>query len=56
MEQFKPLKSGGIWIPPSPQVYVLFPGFEGGGEWGWAGSDPQNNILFVNSNEKCCGL
>jgi quinoprotein glucose dehydrogenase len=50
-EQFKPLKSGGIWIPPSTQGHVLFPGFDGGGEWGGAGYDPQNQTLYVNANE-----
>jgi quinoprotein glucose dehydrogenase len=51
LEQFKPLKSGGIWIPPSTQGHVLFPGFDGGGEWGGAGYDPQNQTLYVNANE-----
>jgi quinoprotein glucose dehydrogenase len=51
LAQFKPLKSGSIWIPPSTQGHVMFPGYDGGGEWGGAGYDPQNNILFVNSNE-----
>ena len=30
---------------------MYFPGFDGGGEWGGAGYDPHNNILYVNANE-----
>ena len=36
--------------PPSEKGTIIFPGFDGGGEWGGAAHDP-NGILYVNSNE-----
>jgi quinoprotein glucose dehydrogenase len=29
----------------------MFPGFDGGGEWGGAAYDPETNLLYVNANE-----
>ncbi|MBC7920925.1 MAG: PQQ-binding-like beta-propeller repeat protein [Ferruginibacter sp.] len=49
--QFRQLKSGGMFIPPSEQGAVLFPGFDGGGEWGGASFDPETGMLYVNANE-----
>jgi quinoprotein glucose dehydrogenase len=50
-ERFKKLRSGNMFIPPSTQGAVLFPGFDGGGEWGGASFDPESGLLYVNSNE-----
>ncbi|TAG59636.1 MAG: pyrroloquinoline quinone-dependent dehydrogenase, partial [Runella slithyformis] len=36
---------------PSKQGTLIFPGYDGGGEWGGAGYDPETNLLYVNSNE-----
>ena len=44
-------RSGGQFVPPSTEGTVIFPGFDGGGEWGGAGYDPDENILYVNANE-----
>ena len=30
---------------------VVFPGFDGGAEWGGPAVDPETGILYVNSNE-----
>ena len=35
---------------PSEKGNLIFPGFDGGGEWGGAAADP-DGILYVNSNE-----
>lgn len=43
--------SGGQFVPPSLQGTVIFPGFDGGGEWGGAAFDPETGALYVNSNE-----
>lgn len=43
-------RTGKPFIPPSTQGTVIFPGFDGGGEWGGAAVDPTNSILYVNSN------
>jgi quinoprotein glucose dehydrogenase len=36
---------------PSKEGTVIFPGFDGGAEWGGAAADAQDGILYVNSNE-----
>ncbi len=50
LDQWKSLKSG-TFIPPSTQGNILFPGFDGGAEWGGAGFDPETGWLYVNANE-----
>ena len=37
--------------PPGVDPVLLLPGYDGGAEWGGAGADPDNGILYVNSNE-----
>ncbi|MFC4218661.1 outer membrane protein assembly factor BamB family protein [Flagellimonas marina] len=37
--------------PPSLDANVLFPGLDGAAEWGGAGADPKDGIIYVNSNE-----
>jgi quinoprotein glucose dehydrogenase len=51
LERFRRLRSGGQFEPPSTQGTIVFPGFDGGAEWGGAAYDPQTNLLYVNSNE-----
>ncbi len=38
------------WDPPSEKGTVIFPGFDGGAEWGGPAVSP-DGILYVNSNE-----
>jgi quinoprotein glucose dehydrogenase len=45
------LRTGRQFIPPSTEGTVIFPGFDGGGEWGGAAVDPETGILYVNGNE-----
>ncbi|PRX57015.1 PQQ-binding-like beta-propeller repeat protein [Flagellimonas meridianipacifica] len=40
-----------VYAPPSLDPVLLLPGYDGGAEWGGAGVDPENGILYVNSNE-----
>ncbi|MEO1011379.1 MAG: PQQ-binding-like beta-propeller repeat protein [Bacteroidota bacterium] len=40
-----------IYAPPSLDPVILLPGYDGAAEWGGAGADPENGILYVNSNE-----
>ena len=43
---------GDTWAPPHPEKpIVLFPGMDGGGEWGGASFDPTSQILYVNANQ-----
>lgn len=44
-------KTGHMFNPPSRQGTVIFPGFDGGVEWGGPAYDPVSNILYVNANE-----
>lgn len=44
------VRTGKPFIPPSMQGTVIFPGFDGGGEWGGAAVDPFTSVLYVNSN------
>ncbi len=36
--------------PPSREGTIIFPGFDGGAEWGGAAADPQG-VLYVNSSD-----
>ena len=33
------------------QETVIFPGFDGGAEWGGSAFDPATDVLYVNANE-----
>jgi quinoprotein glucose dehydrogenase len=52
LERLRRLRSGGQFVPPSREGTVVFPGFDGGGEWGGAAWDPGTGLLYVNSNEQ----
>ena len=51
VERFRRVRSGGQFVPPSTQGTVIFPGFDGGAEWGGSAYDPRTHVLYVNSNE-----
>ena len=51
LKQLQATRTGRQFIPPSTQGTVIFPGFDGGGEWGGAAVDPSSGILYVNANE-----
>ncbi len=40
-----------MFLPPSDSGVIIFPGFDGGGEWGGAAFNPETKTLFVNTNE-----
>ena len=40
-----------FYAPPSEQPVLLLPGYDGGAEWGGAAADPEEGILYINSNE-----
>lgn len=48
--QFKQSRSEGPFTPLSKKGTIIFPGLDGGAEWGGAAVDP-DGILYVNSNE-----
>jgi quinoprotein glucose dehydrogenase len=44
-------RTGGLFIPPSKEGTVIFPGFDGAAEWGGPAFDPETGLLYVNANE-----
>lgn len=51
LEKFKQVKYGAMFTPPGKEGSWIFPGFDGGGEWGGSAVDPETGILYVNSSE-----
>lgn len=51
LDRFRTLRSGPQFTPPSLQGTIIFPGFDGGGEWGGGAWDPETGLFYVNSNE-----
>ena len=52
LENFRRFRSEGQFIPFTVgKDTVIFPGFDGGAEWGGSAVDPQTAILYVNANE-----
>lgn len=50
LARFRELDSG-MFAPPSARGTLVFPGVDGGAEWGGAAFDPATALLYVNSNE-----
>ncbi|MEP7144153.1 MAG: PQQ-binding-like beta-propeller repeat protein, partial [Ferruginibacter sp.] len=44
-------KNDNMFNPPSLQGTVVFPGLDGGAEWGGPSFDPETGKLYVNANE-----
>ena len=52
IEQFRSFNHGGQFLPfRVGQETIIFPGFDGGAEWGGAAFDPKTGLLYVNANE-----
>jgi len=51
LARLREVRSAGQFIPPSKPGTMIFPGFDGGAEWGGAGFDPTTGVLYVNANE-----
>jgi glucose dehydrogenase len=52
VKMFREARSDGQFVPMVVgKQTVVFPGFDGGAEWGGPAIDPVNNILYVNANE-----
>ncbi|MCR9092574.1 MAG: PQQ-binding-like beta-propeller repeat protein [bacterium] len=45
------MRMGENYIPPSLEGSVMYPGFDGGAEWGGAAWDAETGLLYVNANE-----
>jgi len=52
LQQFRTYRSEGQFVPLSAgKNTIIFPGFDGGAEWGGSAFDPDSGLLYVNSNE-----
>jgi quinoprotein glucose dehydrogenase len=51
LERLRKVNRHLLYSPPSTEGTIIFPGFDGGAEWGGAGVDPKRGILYVNGNE-----
>ncbi|HMI54786.1 MAG TPA: PQQ-binding-like beta-propeller repeat protein, partial [Gemmatimonadaceae bacterium] len=52
LDQFKTFRSEGLFVPfMVGKETVVFPGFDGGAEWGGSALDPNTGVLYVNSND-----
>ncbi len=51
LETFRKYRTDDPFDSPSLAGRILFPGVDGGGEWGGPAFDPETGLLYVNSNE-----
>lgn len=52
LDQFRTFKSAGQFVPFSTrQPTIIFPGFDGGAEWGGPAVDPETGIIYINAND-----
>ena len=52
VEQFHTFRSEGQFVPFTVgKQTVVFPGFDGGAEWGGSAVDPRRGIIYVNAND-----
>lgn len=51
LHRFRRLRSGNLFMPPSREGTIVFPGFDGGGEWGGAAVDRETGVLYVNASD-----
>jgi len=52
VKQFRGFRSEGQFVPlGTDRPTVVFPGFDGGAEWGGPAVDPVNDVLYVNASE-----
>jgi quinoprotein glucose dehydrogenase len=50
-KQLQGYRTGRMFLPQSKQGTIIFPGFDGGAEWGGPAVDPENGVLYVNANQ-----
>ncbi|MFN8579998.1 MAG: pyrroloquinoline quinone-dependent dehydrogenase [Gemmatimonadaceae bacterium] len=51
LETFRRYRDKGMFTPPSAEGLIVFPGYDGGSEWGGPAFDPETGLLYVNANE-----
>jgi quinoprotein glucose dehydrogenase len=48
-KRFKALLYKGLFTPPTQEGTLVFPGYDGGGDWGGPAINPKTNMLYINS-------
>ena len=52
VDKFRTFRSEGLFIPFGlDKQTVIFPGFDGGAEWGGPAIDPKTGVIYINANE-----
>src|SRR5215510_10590071 len=52
VDQFRPFRSAGQFVPLElGRETIVFPGFDGGAEWGGSAFDPATGVIYVNAND-----
>lgn len=52
LDRFRSFRSEGQFVPfATTGETVVFPGFDGGAEWGGQAVDPETGIIYINSND-----
>jgi len=52
LDQFRSFRNEGQFVPFSVgKETLVFPGFDGGAEWGGPALDPETGIIYVNAND-----
>ncbi|SDT19513.1 quinoprotein glucose dehydrogenase [Mucilaginibacter mallensis] len=50
-KQLATYHTGHLFTPQSKEGTIIFPGFDGGAEWGGPSVDPNTGLLYVNASE-----
>jgi len=52
LEQFRKFRNDGQFLPFTvDKETVIFPGYDGGAEWGGSAFDPETGLLYINAND-----
>jgi quinoprotein glucose dehydrogenase len=51
LTRLRSYRFGSMFLPPGKKPSVIFPGFDGGAEWGGPAYDPATGLLYINANE-----
>ena len=52
LDKFRQMRSEGPFTPPGvDRPTVVFPGYDGGAEWGGAAVDPSRAVIYINAND-----
>jgi quinoprotein glucose dehydrogenase len=56
LSRLKGYRNGSLFLPPGKHPSIVFPGFDGGAEWGGPAYDPETGVLYINATEMVYAL